>query len=347
MSISLGSTNFGSLYLGSTKIGEAYLGSVKVYGPNQPDPFNPLGLPPYTMRFQFENSSYDPTAHSLDVTHWKPGSTWTKVSDSPNVWDYTLQDPDWSNAFNNIPTWQYPSDTNISVLGANTRSVTNMTGLFGHTKIMAMEPFSLRGVTSLAYMFTYSDLQNVTLPLFDTSRITDMSYMFEYAIFGMYSQYPNGYTLPSWDVSHVTNMERMFKDTANSNSQAGVIIPSAWSNSVSLKILRWAFYQSYVWDAQNLYTNNVTDFQYSFMGCYFKGNGNYLPAINTDGATDVERMFSGNSYCNGNILNMYNQLSANQNIFSYSNCFLNCGSNTTTGQAELAQIPGAWGGTAS
>mgnify|MGYP003488503029 CR=1 FL=1 len=50
MSISLGSTNFGSLYLGSTQVAEAYLGSVKVYGPAQP----PLELPPYTMRLRYD-----------------------------------------------------------------------------------------------------------------------------------------------------------------------------------------------------------------------------------------------------------------------------------------------------
>jgi hypothetical protein len=29
----------------------------------------------------------------------------------------------------------------------------------------------------------------------------------------------------------------------------------------------------------------------------------------------------------------------------YGDCFTNCGSNTTTGAAELAQIPASWGGT--
>jgi len=342
MSISLGSTNFGSLYLGSTKIVEAYLGSAKVYGPAQPDPFNPLGLPPYTMRFQFADSNYNPSTDSSDSGHWKTGSTWTNVSSSPNVWDYTYQKNDWSYAFSNIPTWQYPYGTNVSVLGANTRSVNNMTSLFSYTKLMAIEPFSLSGITSMSYMFAHCDLRNTALPLFNTSTITDMSYVFEYAVFGNYSQFPNGYTIPNWDVSHVITMTGIFKDTKASNSQAGVVIPSTWSTSIALLRIPYAFKNAYVWNAQNLYTNNVEEFQYAFAECYFMDNGNYLPAINTDGARNVERMFSGNSYCNGNILNMYNQLAANQNIFNHSKCFYNCGSSTTDGQAELAQIPSDW-----
>jgi len=32
---------------------------------------------------------------------------------------------------------------------------------------------------------------------------------------------------------------------------------------------------------------------------------------------------------------------------SHTYCFRSCGSDTTTGAAELAQIPSSWGGTAS
>ena len=45
-------------------------------------------------------------------------------------------------------------------------------------------------------------------------------------------------------------------------------------------------------------------------------------------------------------LALYNNLSGQTNIpTTYGSCFTNCGANTTTGAAELAQIPSSWGGT--
>ena len=84
MSLKLGSTSIGSLYLGSTKIGQAYLGNVKVYSSVAP------GLPAYTLRYKFYDSSFDPTSISLR-------GTWTQVSASPNVWDWTYQNATWNN----------------------------------------------------------------------------------------------------------------------------------------------------------------------------------------------------------------------------------------------------------
>ena len=78
MSLKIGSTNIGSLYLGSTKIGQAYLGSVKVYE-------SAVQLPAYTLRYKFYTSGFDPTT----ITGGK--GTWTQVSSSPNVWDWTYQ----------------------------------------------------------------------------------------------------------------------------------------------------------------------------------------------------------------------------------------------------------------
>ena len=84
MSLKIGSTNIGSLYLGSTKIGQAYLGNVKVYSS-----VAPVVLPAYTLRYSFYDSSFDPTTISVK-------GTWTQVSASPNVWDWTYQATDWA-----------------------------------------------------------------------------------------------------------------------------------------------------------------------------------------------------------------------------------------------------------
>lgn len=74
MSLQIGSTSIGSLYLGSTKIGQAYLGNVKVYE-------SVVQLPAFTLRYKFYDGSFDPTTISRK-------GTWTRVSTSPNVWDW-------------------------------------------------------------------------------------------------------------------------------------------------------------------------------------------------------------------------------------------------------------------
>jgi hypothetical protein len=84
MALKIGSTSIGSLYLGSTKISQAYLGNVKVYSSVAP------GLPAYTLRYKFYDSSFDPTSISVK-------GTWTQVSASPNVWDWTYQNSNWDN----------------------------------------------------------------------------------------------------------------------------------------------------------------------------------------------------------------------------------------------------------
>ena len=133
MSISLGSTNFGSLYLGSTKIGEAYLGSVKVYGSTPPDPYNPLNLPPYTIRLKFNNG----------VTPTFSYGTAVQVSSSPNVWDLTYQNSNWQ--------YLVSSQTRlIEVLGANTSSVTVMDDMFaGCDELTSLSLFDTSAVTNM------------------------------------------------------------------------------------------------------------------------------------------------------------------------------------------------------
>ena len=159
MSLKLGSTSIGSLYLGSTKIGEAYLGSVKVYA--SADPYNPLGLPAYTIRLKFTDG----------VTPSFSNGTAVQVSSSPNVWDLTYNNSDWMELIKNQTSL-------IEVLGANTSSVTNMNGMFqGCTSLTTVPLFDTRSVTRMPSMF--SNCTSLTaVPLLDTSRVQYMTYMF-------------------------------------------------------------------------------------------------------------------------------------------------------------------------
>lgn len=90
-------------------------------------------------------------------------------------------------------------------------------------------------------------------------------------------------------------------------------------------------------------TNYATDLSYMFNGC---GSLKAVPLIKTASATNVTEMFRLCTSVESGALALYNQMSSQTSPpSSHSWCFKNCGSSTTTGAAELAQIPTSWGGT--
>lgn len=68
-----------------------------------------------------------------------------------------------------------------------------------------------------------------------------------------------------------------------------------------------------------------------------------IPLFDTTALTDVTNMFYQCTEVEGGALALYQQMSTQTNVPSqHSGCFNRCGSNTTTGAAELAQIPSGW-----
>lgn len=79
---------------------------------------------------------------------------------------------------------------------------------------------------------------------------------------------------------------------------------------------------------------------YAFKNCI---GLTYMPLMDVSGVGSCIEMFDGCVNMAGGILDVYDVLKIR--ISSYSNhihAFRNCGSNTTTGAAELAQIPADW-----
>lgn len=71
-----------------------------------------------------------------------------------------------------------------------------------------------------------------------------------------------------------------------------------------------------------------------------------VPLYATDSITNCSSMFNGCTAVESGALALYQQMSTQATPpTSYSGCFTNCGSDTVTGAAELAQIPTSWGGT--
>ena len=141
-----------------------------------------------------------------------------------------------------------------------------------------------------------------TVPLFETSNVTNMGSMF-YRCTPLTS-------VPLFNTSKVTNMNSMFRDDSN-------------LTSVSL-----------------FDTSNVTN-----MGAMFNNCTSLLtiPLFNTSKVTNMGSMFYNCTSVQSGALALYKQASTQANPpSSHRLTFRHCGSNTTAGAAELAQIPSGW-----
>ena len=155
--------------------------------------------------------------------------------------------------------------------------------------------------------FLYGSTNVVEILGANTTGITEMGSMF-YNCSALTS-------VPLFNTSNVTSMESMFY-----NCSALTSVPLF--NTSSVTNMNTMFYGCSSLTSIPLFdTSKVYDIRYTFMYCYNVQTG---------------------------ALALYNQASTQANPpGNYSNAFRFCGSNTTTGAAELAQIPTSWGGTMS
>jgi len=358
------------------------------------DPYNPLGLPYYTVRAQF-SEGYTPSTPAS-------GSA-TQVSSSPNVWDLTYNGNIWTDLFKN-------NTDLLAVLGANTHgqymNVDDMSSMFeGCTNLTSVALFDTSSVVRMRNMF-YNCKKITVLPDFDTTRCWNFAQMFYqcetlsacpnisttyrsqsstltvnsmFAGCNAMTSVPlldlNGAsittsmfhgcwsltTVPLFDLSTVTNASSMFEGCAGLTAIPQFNLSSATNlnrmfyncsaltaipliNTSSATSMVNMFYGcSSLASVALLNTASVGNFQSMFYNCTSLAE---VPSFDTSSATDVSYMFSGCTAVSSGSLSLYQQMSSQATLPStYTDCFLNCGSSTTTGAAELAQIPSAWGGT--
>ena len=387
MSLKIGSTNIGSLYLGSTKIAQAYLGSTKVYA-------SAVQLPAYTLRYKFYDSSFDPTTIARK-------GTWTQVSTTPNIWDWTYQSTRWtygpfatssSEGASVHPTGLYDiidagdntgvddisyffgtvntenptgCDTNgpVNVCDLHVRPFT-VTGLFrwcptleyyagnidvsrcgefsamySHTSITTLPPFTgthvftagLDGSTGVSfnwlvngcpYITSVANLNTLDLRYDDLSAMgVNEGITFNGAFVGTPNLAFTGHETDSWNANAVPI--RVFGDTTGSTLASNLPLSA---NKINL--FKWRMRNAcrfmYLFDGAGLTT--VPDFaDFNLTGC------------------DFTSCFQNNVNVTSGALAAYTKLSSLSGTAG-TNCFLDCGSNTTTGQADLDQIPQSWGG---
>ena len=278
------------------------------------DPFNPLDLPPNTVRVRTDDWKAPRTGSytSYETATRVPGSI-------GGVFDVYKSGTDFTNLL-------YSSNNVVEVLGANTTGITNMNSMFGMcTKLTTVTLFNTSNVTNMDSMF-YGCYKLASVPLFDTSSVTTMQHMFDGC---------NVLTIvPLFDTSNVTNMKQMFDDCYALTS-----VPLFDTNKVTN--MSWMFSTCKSLTTVPLFdTSNVTTMNSMFVNCYKLTT---VPLFDTSSVTNMTDMFM---YCykvESGALALYQQASTQANPpANHDSTFQQCGSNTQTGAAELAQIPDDW-----
>lgn len=122
-----------------------------------------------------------------------------------------------------------------------------------------------------------------------------------------------------------------------------LILPTSGIEATTMSRLAANCYElEYV---NNFDTSEVTDASVAFNNCYELKD---IPLFDTGKMTNVGSMFL---YCHKveeGALDLYTQMSRQTTPpSSHTDTFYECGKDTITGAAELAQIPASWGGTAA
>lgn len=158
-----------------------------IFDEDEPDPYNPLNLPPNTLRFKYK-------AGANPSSRMSSKGTLTLVDETENIWDIE---------FNScVELFKYDSDL-LEVLGANTTGATSMKRMFEKCmSLTSVALFDTSLVTNTAWMFNYCKALT-TVPKYDTSKVEYFGN--NYADEGMFSL--SGVSeLPGFDLSSAINI---------------------------------------------------------------------------------------------------------------------------------------------
>ncbi len=179
------------------------------------DPYNPLSLPPFTIRGKF-TQGYTPTM----------GDSQTLVDSTENVWDITKNNTSWDRLFSNN------SDL-VEVLGANTSSCTTMRNMFSNcTSLTTVPLFDTSSYTNMNRMFA-GCTSLTSVPLFDTSSCNNMNEMLRdcYNVqSGALALYQQASTQAKPPLSHAYTFTDCGRDTVTGAAELAQI-PSSWGGT--------------------------------------------------------------------------------------------------------------------
>lgn len=190
----------------------------------------------------------------------------------------------------------------------------------------------------------FSGAKNLkSVPLYDTSYCTNMASMFSAEVVSSKMRnIMNLENVPLFDTSKVTSMNQMF---------AGCVLLTSIPkfNTSSITDMRNMF--SVRFENYKMHISAVPDFDYSkvtLFASFMQNNVGIteIPEMNIEAdVTRCDSMFKDCPNVKSGQKALYDKLSAIGTITDHTDCFKDCGSDTTEGRAELAQIPESWGGT--
>ena len=232
----------------------------------------------------------------------------------------------------------------------DTSSVTTMKDMFGECYELTSVPlFNTSNVTSMDSMFELCR-KLTSVPLFDTTKVTNMRAM----LWGCSSLT----SVPLFNTSNVTSMNSML---GNCSTLTGVPL---FETSAVTDMKQMFFNCDKITTVPLLNTSKVTDMEDMFYSCdklvsvpvfntskvtnmydmfCYCSSLSAVPLFNTSKVTNMGLTFFGCENVQTGALALYQQASTQTNPPSnHEATFYNCGINTQTGAAELAQIPSNW-----
>lgn len=307
------------------------------------------------IRFWFYEDDFNPN-NSVPEYGWQ--GTWTQISASPNLWDYTTTGGhgSWEFALGRLD-----NVSDFEIVGANIDHYGGAWGFFfGATphliKVQYM-PLHWKDDTPVVHTGMFKDCDKLTeahvrcdssvlsvgglfngctaltdVTVANTALVIDFSETFQYCSF---------VNAPELNTSSVTSMDAMFQGCSNL-----VSVPLYDTSNVTT--MSSTFRDCTSMEELPLFnTHNVTNFSY-FASMPFNIRPvtsmlRHVPLYDTSSAVNVTCMFSETIRVESGALDLYRQMSQQSSPPStYTHCFTDCGINTTTGSAELAQIPSDW-----
>lgn len=183
------------------------------------------------------------------------------------------------------------------------------------------------GVTDLYYTF-YECRQLSSVAMFDTSTVTSM--------YGTFYYCDKLTSIPLFNTANVTNMRGLFGMCSSMSAVPDI-------NTSNVKYVQGMFsYCSSLTELPDIDTSKVTNMERMCRNCTAL---TYIPELDTTSVSSIHDAFRNCANVEYGALDLYNQLSTQLvDTSAVSGTFTGCGSATTTGSAELDQIPTSWGG---
>jgi surface protein len=230
-----------------------------------------------------------------------------------------------------LPEWTTSYETATLVEGTTDvydvyKSGTSFKNLLNHSaNVVEVIAANTTGITDMHSMFFYCT-SLTSVPLFDTSSVTDIA--------GMFSECTSLTSVPLFDTSNVIYMYNMFAGCTSLTT-----VPLFDTSNVTFINFMFSTCRSLT-SVPLFDTSNATHMYDMFAGCTSLTS---VPLFDTSSCEYIDRMFYDCPNVESGALALYQQASTQANPPSdHNQTFTDCGANTITGAAELAQIPSDW-----